>query len=365
MEDRFSRPSKRRNLSGHHQIARWLIYWLLAAGLYGCSAPSLQDHLDDYLQRLSNTLDQPLPQLKKASWPGLPSYRERHQDLPDLRIDLLDFLDLDECGLQQLVAQRNSSLGKVMTDSQRLLYEHRFLQALRVCLTRSDKLPDELQTHLHKVLAIKQSTVPLVRWNASWGSREFAALFSRAAPAKPPGQTFTTANSREALIWLQTNFPPRPGQPVPDSATLESRYQTLEQGRHGGELLNTLQSYSDALQTATQLIEQRLARKPVCYRQTPSRSGRIAENILRKFYIQNLQPELAELDREGRAFLEAANASLSHHKNRTPKIMLQWQQNTLSLTSAEAPWQRYRRSVKQHAKAWQTLLQQCGLMPQT
>lgn len=81
----------------------------------------------DYLERLQRSLDAPDVSSfdnRSISQYRMPARRERFSDIPELRIGLLDLvIDARRCPrLQQLISQRNSSLGKQLMPSQRLGY---------------------------------------------------------------------------------------------------------------------------------------------------------------------------------------------------------------------------------------------------
>ena len=94
---------------------------------------------DDYLQRLSTALDVPAAEPfnpDSLTRYRLPERRERLLDIPEVRISLLELLvDVRRCPeLQQLISQRNSSLGKQLTASSRLAYEGDLLRATEACM---------------------------------------------------------------------------------------------------------------------------------------------------------------------------------------------------------------------------------------
>lgn len=106
----------------------------LVLGLAGCGEGAGNATLKDYQQRLQRVLGLPSPTPVATTTAVFPAKSALQQPLPDLRIDLLDAFATRRCGLDQLIAERNSSLGKVFTASKRLHYELRFLAVLEHCL---------------------------------------------------------------------------------------------------------------------------------------------------------------------------------------------------------------------------------------
>ena len=83
---------------------------------------------DDYLQRLARVLDSPLPSaqpLPRSDY-RLPARRTRLLPIEEIRISLLELLvDIQPCPrLQQLLGERNGSLGRQLTASQRLGFDN-------------------------------------------------------------------------------------------------------------------------------------------------------------------------------------------------------------------------------------------------
>lgn len=127
--------------------------------LSGCGDSQGVATLRDYQQRVNRVLalDSPAPQLTAA--PAFIAKSALQQPLPDLRIDLLDAFATRRCGLDQLIAERNSSLGKVFTASKRLNYELRFLATLQQCLTEQWEEP--LNSQLQQVYQQKQHSIAI------------------------------------------------------------------------------------------------------------------------------------------------------------------------------------------------------------
>ena len=96
--------------------------WIVAIVvlLSGCGPPQAEDVLYDYSERVHNALELDAPSDYQHSLPTYPRRRDLRLEQSDLRIGLLDLVSLDRCGLEKLVAERNSALGKVMPASQQL-----------------------------------------------------------------------------------------------------------------------------------------------------------------------------------------------------------------------------------------------------
>ena len=144
----------------------------------GCSESSSVP-LDKYLTRLANSLDRPIT-LNANRLPPLPRSRDLHIDPQSHSIGLLDLLALNSCELSTTIGTINSSLGKLASDSQRLLLELEFLSLAPACISSLDQATDgELITTLQTAMAEKHRMLSARIWNATLGGPEFRAFWKR------------------------------------------------------------------------------------------------------------------------------------------------------------------------------------------
>lgn len=132
---------------------------VLCLPLTGCKDTAGTAELKDYQQRLNRVLALNSPAPSPAASPAFPAKSALQQPLPELRIDLLDAFATRSCGLDMLIAERNSSMGKVFTASKRLNYELRFLASLQNCLQQS--WPEPLKGQLTEIYQQKQQSISI------------------------------------------------------------------------------------------------------------------------------------------------------------------------------------------------------------
>lgn len=107
---------------------------LLVLGCAACEPLSpAEELLDDYLTRLARVLDTDKPDMVRQPLPRLPPHSTLTQTIAPLKIDLLDYWALRECGLTIILSERNSVLGRVMLPSQHLHMDGRILRQLVYC----------------------------------------------------------------------------------------------------------------------------------------------------------------------------------------------------------------------------------------
>ena len=198
------------------RLRSYLVSVIVCTIMSGCSSPTLPLWSREYFKAIHTIYTQSLPNEKitfssfidrfstlSISTPSWPSFKERSLFIPQTTsLSFRSFLSLQGCELSYLIGLRNSSLGRVMTASQRLMYEKRFLLFAPRCL-RVDDLSPTVYSRLEKVIEEKRSTWPLVVWNAFWGSREWAFFFSTRWPNGRDPRRFNALEESHLLSLAQ------------------------------------------------------------------------------------------------------------------------------------------------------------------
>jgi hypothetical protein len=341
------------------RLALLLCFFMLAGCGPANDGLALQS---DYLQRLQRSLDAADVSAfdsRSVSQYRLPARRKRILELPELRIGLLDLIiDARRCPhLQQLISQRNSSLGKQLMPSQRLGYEGDLLRAIDNCLPH---LQDDssLKPALQRLANDKRQQLPAVFWNALNGSPEFEHYLRFADQALPVDAQEDSA-ALDALQRLAHIGAALPAQLPPSAEQLEPLYFALYASEQGGQLITSLASLRHTLDAGSELLEQRQQSRPLCPLGQATPRGRILQNIFVKFYAGGLQPYLAQVDQRGQqwqaALLQLQGIEGIPTGTREHLLRLAGEQDSL--------WQDFRTATARHVKAWQTLLNSCGLAP--
>ena len=332
----------------------WVL--LLAVALMsGCSDGSSLP-LDKYLTRLGRSLDRPII-VNAGRLPPLPRSRNLHIELQSQSIGLLDLLALGGCEISITVGNLNSSLGKLASDSQRLLLELEFLSLAPACISSLDPATDaELIATLHKAISDKRRTLPARIWNATLGGPEFRAFWKRPGrldtyPANTGGQILTSLARLAQLsrVWLEGDY--RAG-----GDELERLLGDIRLG-DGGALLASLDLQRSAFAAATPAIQQRLEGAPICIGKTPSPEGKIVDNVVRKYFIGEVQPWSVQVARRRGEIMPPVLALELNLRNTMPAAYQAWshERNELLETAADAP--------RDHAGHLAALLESCGLRP--
>jgi len=338
--------------------------------LSGCSNDTPEAMVSDYMWRVSNVLDTDID-TELDDLPPLtpfPLRRERLLPIVDVRQGLLEVLDLEFCDILPLIAERNSSLGKVMLPSKQLAYELRFFTAIRACrLKASDdltpSLDPELRQRINAIYQTKLNNLHNVVWNGIYTAREFELQFTTtAAPLPLQGDTGYPAVGRslDNLNQLATVInSPTTWQPAAVITAIEQDYATLNSNPFGGQAMRSVQLLSVAMERTAEAINRRIARAPLCFPGHKTSTATTLGNVFNKFYAGRFQPYLAKVDRDTKQWLQAQQALFEQFE--PPEGMSAYMQQ-LHL-GQNSLWQRYNRARKAHIAAWQELLTQCGMMP--
>ena len=343
------------------KINRSVCFLLLAISasliLTGCrSSQSSRAIFDNYLYRLANSLD-----IEREASPyttQLISYPKKSAllyEIPPLKISILQFLQLSKCDLQRLIGQRNSSLGRLMTDYHSLLYEHEFLILAKRCRQAIAK-DDSLYAVLNEAIAHKENYLNKLHWNAIFASDEVRRLFSLGSRVLTRQEL--SSNPVE-LIHALEHLHAWLADPAVDSQKLQQAYKAIGTRKYIGELRLTMALAVSALDEANTLINERLFQKPLCQNRRRNRRFDVVNRVFQLFYIGEVQPTLAKLHQQGQklfSLVDQLQASLGQNQNLTTF----WDK---VYRSENSEWQNFNEAIATHTKAWQSLLRQCGSLP--
>lgn len=350
---------------------RYLIILLLIPLLNGCAEPTAESMLRDYTQRVSNALEHPVNfKTSHVTYPIFPPRRERRQEVHDLREGLIDVLRLRQCDLLPLISERNSNLGRVMTPSQSLQYELRFLPAIHHCeQIISGRIIDEpeLSPLLERVQEIrrhKEKQLPKVIWNSVYTTPEMEQQFSRSAsplPLKGIGQNNQIQHILDPFVviaqladnpsqWPETEF----------ISALEGYYENLYRTELGSQWLQSVSVLTYTMNEVSIAIEQRLSQRPICFNQQPNNRATIIQNVFRNFYAAEFQPYLASTDQFGQRWKSIHEEMISTLP--VPHSTTEYFLSVFDPAYEGGFMYAYDQAKKRHTSAWQTLLDHCGLM---
>lgn len=323
---------------------------------------------DNYLYRLHNSLE--IDGKKLTVGPAvtrtikvLPRYPKRSlllYTLKESKINLLEFLRLSQCDLQRHIGERNSSLGKLQKDSQRLIYDIEFIRLAELCI-ESLALDNPLREVLQKASVDKQQQLPLLLWNATFASEEFAHLFSLSAnylstekPVQKPTALYEALASIKRMVVEDKSL----GEL--NQSDFENALAVLASRKYLGEVRRSMVLLKEALAHADTLLQQRVEQKPLCRNNAPNAQFEIVNNVFRKFYIGEVQPYIASVYQQSQAGLKHLDTLTKVQT--TPEHYEKFWASVYTGNNSE--WQQLQQAIELHTKNWQALLKQCGSLPQ-
>jgi len=327
---------------------------LLALLLPGCSERPSEARFENYLQRLGRTLGVTAPESAFEHPPRPPRPGQLRLDVPPGKLGTLDFLALRGCAVQITVARRNSSLGLMARDSQRLLLELEYLRLAPACVERLRARGREpLARELEQAWQDKRRQLPALIFNATLASDEYRAFWSTArTPGDYPrvASSLTTAaleaNSERARRWLGGDY-------RVDGREFELHLGEIA-GGDGGALLVALARQAQWLSRADAVLDRRMDRGPLCAGAIRHRAADILPNVIRKFFIGDIQPPAAILNRRRYELLPPIAALEAQLNAVLPPQYRQWMaaRNQLFENASAAP--------RRHVENLQRILAPCG-----
>jgi hypothetical protein len=342
---------------------RLVFILLVTLALVGCNPFSAPDSMmDEYVERTARVLDQTATLSPPLQVPRIPRRRDRRLEMPSLEINMLDFLSLYGCELQYVVGEKNAILGKVMQPLNRLRYELRFIGAARDCLP---EISDEnLAESVAGAAGDKVESLPLAIWNATWGVEEIEPLVTLSKgllPVDASGVVIASLGSglgrlNRRIVALQE------GDLSQNLDFVGDVHQQWQAEHRAGQIFNSVALVTARLQDAAGLIEERLTGRHLCFGGKANEQARIVRNMFFTVYVAKVQPYLADLQR-AKADLIVPLATLARLQRPVMPAAFRFYDERVLQQEKGSIWELLEAATSAHTKAWQDLLEQCGLRP--
>ncbi|MGB5326352.1 MAG: DUF3080 family protein [Pseudomonadales bacterium] len=327
--------------------------------LVACQPNMLESGWRDYLSRIATALHTDLPVVEAPAAVAMPRVRElqlANNTTQRSSIGILEFLALDDCKLKQVIAARNSPLGKLAPGSQQLVYELRFLQHAPACI---DVLQREARNELAAALAIefeqKQAKLPVYLWRATLGGPEFRELWQVPAalgdyPASVGDELVSALQQVQAMAeqWLAGNY-------AVDMVRFETLLGTIRRG-DAGRLHRALAAQAGVLRIADTIITHTAEqRADLCNQQRVTAASKVFNTVVKKFWLGKMQLHAAALNRRYYGLHEtimALESLLAAGENATYR---NWREQR------DADMQAWLGAPRKHVEAIQLFYDQCGI----
>jgi len=335
------------------------LFWLVACD----PLAKPETMMDEYVKRLGHVLDVEPKYSDLIHIERLPRPRDRKLSIPETDINMLDFLALYGCELQFVVGEKNSIMGRVMQPLNSLRYELRFIEAARACLPKIDN--EKLKRKVLKAIETKQHSLSLFIWNATWGTDEIANLLSLSNGLYQPEQSqheiSKYTNDVNYLVDVIRKL--QNGEYSQELLYMGEVQQSWQYGSRAGQLQNSGKLLVTRLEDATKILKQRTHQKPLCAQGKPNNQARVLESMFFSVYIAKVQPYMAHVNRGAEQLFEALAELAQIQQEVMPDDFQSYYDNSLRWNNDHGLWGEYQQRVEEHTKAWQDLLEQCGLRP--
>ncbi|MBZ9611778.1 DUF3080 family protein [Rheinheimera maricola] len=327
----------------------WLLP-LLALSLLACSGNNGDKVFKNYQQRLARVLDTDLAAITVPPAAALAEPRDIKQALPDLRLDLTDTFTTRRCGLDTLIGERNSSLGRVYSASKQLSYELRFLSQLQRCLSLSwDN--SALLSELQQVYQHKQASVHIAFNNMLLTDDTLRKQLFGVRDSLPLSDVAGQSETWQALteLSLLQQFIGEQNWQAAAAVDIEQQLQLLYQYNFIGRLQHSLRLSSHQLMQLNLMLAS-VKPEQLCQPRPDKQQLEILGNIFNKYFIAQVQQYTVNLERYQQQLWPLLE-TLYRDTPLQPALQQRFAGN----------YQQMRRELSQHVTWWQSLNRHCPL----
>ena len=312
---------------------------LIVLVLGGCFGEGPGDLFDDYQTKIARVQD--ADEIKEDwEFESLPRKRELLLDVPSLSIGLIDSYQLRQCGLFNLIAERNSVLGKVADEFRNYDYQVALLAGVGKCLSASE-LDPEIVELLKEIEQQKLAQFPLHQWNLIYASDAMQSQMrgSQWLRSDIGDQVRQTSDALEHINQaLNTS--------LVSGKTTEVQ-EVLDKSSTLGDLYYSLARASVELDTITKQLTT-FDNNIICGKQRDTTKFRYLNNVFEQQYIGKVQPYMAQLD--------------GYYQQLAPQLGMFDAQPELHsyYFPIQDAHQAFRASTRRHVDYWQQLFKRCG-----
>lgn len=336
---------------------RGLAVGLLMTTLAGCTAKDPAAAHELYLSRLGRTLSVPKTAIAALPLIPLPAPRQLHLDIPPGKLGALDFLALTGCAVQVTIGKRNSSLGLMARDSQRLLLDLEYLRLAPACIDwQRQQGEDALAATLEQAWATKRRDLPARIFNATLAGSEYREFWQAPVdtadyPTNTGSALITSLDAINGQVrrWLAGDF-------QADNRAFELLLADVAAG-DGGALRKALAAQAGALAAADLMLQRRREQGPLCAPGFRPEAAEILANVVRKYFIGGIQPRAAALNRRYHELLLPIAELEALLEPALPPAYRAWRQQRDEQLTAMA------RAPREHVEQLRATQQPCGTNP--
>ena len=304
----------------------------IATQLAGCGdTPLGESLLDNYIDRLSNTLSADKPDRPAIDPPRIVEFDISPIPIETQSIGLIDLLSVTDCELKVNIARRNTLLAKNASPSQQLLLDLEFLRLAPACIdSLRSSGDDKLAEIIKEARELRDQQLPARIFNAVTAGPEWQALWS--APLSlgnyPEQSSDDEAQALNALAhrierWLSGNWDS-------DDETIELILSELRTDA-GGSLLLAATTQQAYLAQASELLEA-TTRDELCRRGEATQTSIVLNTVIQKYFAGEVQGWLSTVNQRHYALLRGVESIESSLNDVLTREYREWQATRESTT---------------------------------
>jgi hypothetical protein len=330
-------------------VLRLFIFISVLLFLQSCQRHQLLPNaLEDYSERMYKVLDIEKTDIPTFSTLEFADKQTFAINIPKLNINMREFYAIENCAIKQLIAERNTALGKIQLPSVRLNYEWILIDQLQKCIeSNPTQNNDALVEKMQGWLSQKKAIFPLVWANMMTQSNEFYLGISASSGFIDGDEN---DNFTEGLFDLKNLIAVR-DNPAANIASMEASLQSIQKHRVYVRLWRSQMLLRNYLNQMTTDISH-WASSFTCETKKDREKLAIIRNVFTMFFIQNVQAIGAQINYYHYA-LKADFLKLINDDNLPKRFTLTIEKYN------QSKFDEYQEAMLTHIKMWQGIFKKC------
>ena len=344
--------------------------WAMLA-LSGCSdSNKLPDALNTYADRLGNVLEIEIESESNLLMP-FPPRTSMAQQPPELDMNLREFYGINNCPIKQLIAQRNTALGKVHLPSQRFKYEVEVINTLQQCvkfINEKDEEQESIKKALGRELALieqwlfaKTNSYPQNWSNLVTQSEETYLAFTQSDGFlngdKEDPVSLALIDLKFLLSLNQATHTHDNIVTFEDVKELESHLQSMSSHRFYVKYWRSIMFIEHKLNRLNATLSVSLPAFQ-CHSTSNKQQFDILRNVFTKYFIQGVQPIASALNNYQYQLTPIFDEMVNH-----PDLPSNFKSGIAHRHKTLV--KKYENSMKNHIQLWQTFFARCSVSPKS
>jgi hypothetical protein len=265
----------------------------------------------------------------------------------------MEFLQLGDCQLQGVVAEKNSSLGRLAEASIVLRQDVEFILLAEQCLSVMER--PELIATIQAATEQKKRNLRVRLWNAVIASQEYRAFWT-AGKMEYPYVAESSLQGSLSVLHTQVKLLLSQEFESFDANQFEEALRTLRSGE-AAALSQSWLIVSRVLEQATKVLKARAARRPLCYQGMRNQQAEYFRNVVLNQFVGSVQKDLAVLNQRYYDVVVPVQAMELLFADVETKAYRQYR------LARDRAFIHGIDTVKNHVDAIQPLMMQCGFLP--